>query len=183
MSCILYNLASYLELAQRPTFHELWRDLFASSYYDSPEAFAEALFNLNVRAYCDRYSVEGREESDDVQAAKDGPGGEFGEYLAADTAPLEPLALARLWHTFSRIEYQCSDAHDANDLQAYWHLNWAKDWCARHLCARVERQHETNRESTRRVLAHLAGSDGAGASVRIAGDIHVLERYAAGADA
>jgi hypothetical protein len=158
MSCILYHRASYLELAPRPTFRELWRDLFASSYYESPEAFSEALFALNVRAYCDRYSVEGREESDDIVSARESDhGGEFGEYTTADTATLEPLGVAKLWHTFSRIEYQCSDAEDANELPTYWHLTWAKDWCARHLAARVEQQHETNRASVRRVLAHLAG--------------------------
>jgi hypothetical protein len=180
MSCILYTRASYIELTTRPTFRELWRDLFASSYYESPEAFAEALFKLNARAYCDRYRVEGREESDDVQSAMHADdGGEFGEYLAADTATLEPLGVAKLWHTFSRIEYQASDAHDANELQTYWHLTWAKDWCARHLCARVEQQHETNRESVRRVLAHLAGMNGAAGSSRIAGDIQRLEKFAA----
>lgn len=83
MSCILYNRASYRELTTRPTFCELWRDLFASSYYESPEAFADALFELNARAYCDRYNetaeaVEGARETDDA--------GEFSEYVNADTA-------------------------------------------------------------------------------------------------
>ena len=67
MGCILYNLASYNALSKCPTFSELWRDLFASTYYASPEVFAEALFNLNVKAYCDRYREDavraGPEES------------------------------------------------------------------------------------------------------------------------
>jgi hypothetical protein len=184
MSCILYTWQSYRELAARPTFHELWRDLFASTYYESPEDFAEALFKLNVRAYCDRYKVEGREESDDAQSAMHSEhGGEFSEYLTADTATLEPFGVAKLWAVFSRIEYQCSDAEDANELQTYWHLTWAKDWCARHLCARVEQQHETQRASVRRVLAHLAGLNGSAEPSRIAGDIRILERYAAEANA
>lgn len=174
MSCILYNHASYRELATRPTFCELWRDLFASSYYDSPEAFADALFELNAKAYCDRHN-----ETDEAAegARESNAAGEFSEYLAADTATLEPLGVAKLWQTFSRIEYQCSDAHDAHDRPTYWHLGWAKDWCARYLCARVEQQHETNRESVRRVLAHLAGLNGSGSPGRIAGDIRVLEKY------
>jgi hypothetical protein len=176
MSCILYNLASYRELTTRPTFRELWRDLFASSYYESPEAFSEALFELNVRAYCDRYS----ETPDACAGAREAEeGAEFAEYVTADTATLEPLGVARLWETFQRIEYQCSDAHDARDIQTYWHLGWAKDWCARHLCARVEQQHETNRESVRRVLAHLDGMNGTANSSRIAGDINVLKRFVA----
>jgi hypothetical protein len=138
MSCILYNKASYDALARTPTFQSLWRDLFASTYYESPEAFAAALFELNARAFRDRYR-EDIETSEEVQAARIDTNVErFAETVRVGREACSPRALAALWSAFKSIEYQCSDAHDAHDLETYWHLGWAKDWCARAMCEQIE---------------------------------------------
>ncbi|HEX3560329.1 MAG TPA: hypothetical protein VHU19_14070 [Pyrinomonadaceae bacterium] len=139
MSCILYNLASYDALAKSQLFCRVWRDILMS-YYDSPELAAEAFYNLNVRAYCDRY--EGRyEEEREGAAVSPQLDSVFEDYIKAEKTGVRELALSALWTLFSRIEYQCCDAHDHNDIPDYWRVLWVKDWAGREMVNHIEEQH------------------------------------------
>lgn len=139
MSCILYNKASYDALGRSPLFCSLWRARF-TSYYDTPELAAEAFFNLNVRAYVDRY--EGRYE-EEREAALVSPHVEpvFAAFVAAERAGERPLALAKMFTLFKRIEYQCSDANNHNDIPDFWRLLWAKDWAGGEMVEYLESQY------------------------------------------
>jgi hypothetical protein len=139
MSCILYNKASYSALAHSPLFWSAWRDLLMS-YYDTPELAAEAFFNLNVKAFCDRY--EGRyEEEREGAAASPHIDSVFADYIKAEKTGRRELALAALWTLFKGIEYQCSDADNHNDIPEYWRLGWIKDWAGREMVKYIEEQH------------------------------------------
>jgi hypothetical protein len=137
MSCILYSRASYVKLASHPAFQAAFGESLRSQY-DSPKAFAEALFELNAAAYNDRYS-KGEPPTDEIQAAREDEqlDSVFSEFLASHKYAT-PKAYAALWEVFGRITYQCSDAKNFHDLEITWHMNWARDFCARRMVAAIE---------------------------------------------
>jgi len=140
MSCILYSKRSYELLSKSRLFWEVWRDLLLS-YYESPEAAAEAFFNLNVRAFCDRY--EGRYEEEREEAARnERVDSVFQAFADAERRGQHAPALAALWCLASRVEYQCSDEHDAHDDPDYWRLVWVKDWAGRAMARFIEEAYE-----------------------------------------
>jgi hypothetical protein len=139
MSCILYSRASYVKLASHPAFFAAFSESVRNNY-DSEEAFAAALFELNARAYRDRYSHNGADEFDtEIQGAREDErlDSVFAEFLTTHKYAT-PKAYAALWTVFGRITYQCSDANNFHDLEITWHMNWARDFCARQMVAAIQ---------------------------------------------
>jgi hypothetical protein len=136
MSCILYSLASYVKLASHPAFVAAFQDSLRTNY-DSAEAFAEALFELNAKAYRDRYSLDDGSDEIEQERTSDRPDSVFSEFLAAHRYAT-PKAYAALWGVFGRVEYQASDAHDFYSLTITFHLFWARNFCARRMVAAIE---------------------------------------------
>jgi hypothetical protein len=122
MSCILYSRASYVKLASHPTFRAAFNNSLRSTY-DSAEAFANALFELNAQAFQDRYShddeilkeIESERESDRLDS-------EFTRFIN-EHRYATPKAYAALWELFGRIVYQCSDASNFHELETTWHMS------------------------------------------------------------
>jgi hypothetical protein len=136
MSCILYSQRSYSQLASSPAFRAAF-DESLRSYYASPQAFAEALFELNVTAYRDRYRLEEGDDEIEQEREDDRVDHVFAEFLAAHQYGT-PKAHAALWEVFKAIEYQCSDASDFHSLDTTFHLFWMRDFCARRMVAAIK---------------------------------------------
>jgi hypothetical protein len=136
MSCILYSKRSYTQLASHPAFVAAFSESVHNNY-DSAEAFAAALFELNVTAYRDRYRLEEGDDEIEQEREDDRLDNVFAEFLTAHKYAT-PKAYAALWEVFGRIVYQCSDANNFHDLEITWHMNWARDFCARRMVAAIE---------------------------------------------
>lgn len=137
MSCILYSRASYVNLAHTSAFRALFNETLRSTY-DSPATFADALFELNARAYNDRYSRNDESLDAEIQAERerDESNHEFEQFITAH-AYATPKAYAALWELLGRIEYQCSDASNFHELETCWHLTWLRNAAARQMVAAI----------------------------------------------
>ncbi|HEX8853407.1 MAG TPA: hypothetical protein VF754_07970, partial [Pyrinomonadaceae bacterium] len=65
----------------------------------------------------------------------------FEDFIKAEKTGVSELALAALWTLFSRIEYQCCDADNHNDIPDSWRVLWVKDWAGRGMVEHIEEQH------------------------------------------
>jgi hypothetical protein len=158
MSCILYNKDSYDALARCGTV-EIFRREVVASYYRTPRALTDALFELNLKAYCDRYNADMETErgnySDQGNRWIDET---FEDLIAAEKHPSQSAALrwAEAFRLLSRIEYQCSDADDYQTNDVARHLGWFMNWAARRMADHIvltvtksERTSDTSETSER----------------------------------
>lgn len=132
MSCILYLKGAYLAIAKTGTFRAAWTAV-ASEVFLTPECFADALFELNARAYQDRYGSgpQATEILPEIEAARADISDdyEFSEFITAEES--EPgEAFTALFTLLGRISYQCSDAHDYETDAVGLLLETAKTWAA-----------------------------------------------------
>ena len=101
MSCILYGYGNYCALAQSVAFATV---LSECAIPRTPQQFAADLFELNCRAYSDRYG----EVDEEIEAARTDTKLDYDfKELAANGE-----SFAVLKSLFGRIAYQCSDADD-----------------------------------------------------------------------
>ena len=136
MSCILYSKLSYDLLAHCQIVEEFRRESVVSQYPTARD-FTDALFELNLRAYCDRYDAD--IEAERAEAETDcRPDFDFSNLLAAERAGSGALCAAEIFTLLCRIEYQCSDAHDFQKNEVAWRLGWFKDFAARRMAEHIK---------------------------------------------